>query len=327
MAFCFYNLSSIFNGLVYFDQFSVLSKKQIALVLVGIVVLLAGVWIVSFPPTGGYSIDIGAWTAAEDEEEEESVPLLLSGQTSPAAESDSEDSDDEQHDDEPLPQPRHSRIRTRRSRSEDLRMDAVAPDQAGALPESQFQQHRRWITEPPAPVAPPSPSTPAPPRARRPRTESEAERSASARRSRSTYGTASPPPMFTSVNGTGSRRRRSTLATPPHASGTVPGQAALAGFSIGLSPVSPGFALVPTERRRRTMMGVVGTPEGIRRVVSEGGAARSRDVERIAGGDSEGVRGGNEGEGERQEGGEGGKTRGRWKWLGRVFAFAGPGAR
>ena len=90
VAFCFYNLSSIFNGLVYFDQFSILSTKQIILVLVGIVILLAGVWIVSFPPTGGYSIDIGAWTAAEDEEvDDESVPLLQSGQASPAVESDS----------------------------------------------------------------------------------------------------------------------------------------------------------------------------------------------------------------------------------------------
>ena len=335
MAFCFYNLSSIFNGLVYFDQFSVLSKKQIILVLVGIVILLAGVWIVSFPPTGGYSIDIGAWTAAEDEdEEEESVPLLRSGQTSPAAESDSESSDDEeqQHDDEPLPRPSHSR----RSRSEDIRLGAVAPDQAGALPN--FQQHHRWITEPPAPVTPPSPSTPAPPRARRPRRESEAERSASMRRSRSTYGTASPPPTFS-----GGRRRRTTVAaplSPPIPGATVHGQSALAGFSIGLSPVSPGFALVPTERRRRTILGVagVGAPEGIRRVVSEGGAARSRDVERVMAG--EGVRGREQGgreeerdrdreEGRREgeEEGEARRARGRWKLLGRVFAFTGSGAR
>lgn len=326
MAFCFYNLSSIFNGLVYFDQFSVLSKKQIILLLVGIVILLAGVWIVSFPPTGGYSINIGAWTAAEDEDEDESVPLLQSGQTSPA-ELDFENSDDEQHDDEPLPQPSHSHSHPRRSRSEDIRMGAVASDQAGVLTES--QSHRCWITEPPAPVTPPSSSTPVLPRARRPRTESEAERDASVHRSRSSYGAASPPPTFV---GGASRRRRTTVAapySPPLANGSVPGQTALAGFSIGLSPVSPGFALVPTERRRRAMVGVVGSPEGIRRVVSEGGVARSRDVERIAGGDR--VRGSDEGEMGRPEGRlsgtEGGKTRGRWKWLGSVFAFAGPGAR
>ncbi|KAF8622455.1 hypothetical protein AX15_006978 [Amanita polypyramis BW_CC] len=46
-AFCFYNLSSIVNGLVYFNQFSVIPLLHLFLVSVGIVVLLAGVWIIS----------------------------------------------------------------------------------------------------------------------------------------------------------------------------------------------------------------------------------------------------------------------------------------
>ncbi|TFY54775.1 hypothetical protein EVJ58_g8661 [Rhodofomes roseus] len=169
LAFCLYNLSSIFNGLVYFNQFSVLSKKQLILVLVGIVILLAGVWIVSFPPAGGYSIDIGAWTAGENEEDE-SVPLLQSDMS----EGESED-EHEQHDDEPLPMhaPQPSQSRTRRSRSEDIRLGAVQPDQAQV--QADVQQHHRCITEPPAPVAPPSPVTPLPPRARRLRTESQLE--------------------------------------------------------------------------------------------------------------------------------------------------------
>jgi len=47
LAFCFYNLSSIINGLVYFDQFAVLSTTNLLLVMLGIAVLLAGVWVVS----------------------------------------------------------------------------------------------------------------------------------------------------------------------------------------------------------------------------------------------------------------------------------------
>lgn len=128
MAFCFYNLSSIFNGLVYFDQFSVLSIKQIILLLVGIVILLAGVWIVSFPPTGGYSINIGAWTAAEDEDEEdESVPLLQSGQTSPA-ELDFENSTTNSTTTSPS-RSRATRTRTRADRV--VRTSAWAPSRQG----------------------------------------------------------------------------------------------------------------------------------------------------------------------------------------------------
>ena len=66
MAFCFYNLSSIINGLVYFDQFSALSTMNLLLVMLGMVVLLAGVWVVSFPPGGNRGIDLGAWGEPEE---------------------------------------------------------------------------------------------------------------------------------------------------------------------------------------------------------------------------------------------------------------------
>ncbi|KZT65147.1 hypothetical protein DAEQUDRAFT_731770 [Daedalea quercina L-15889] len=326
LAFCFYNLSSIFNGLVYFDQFSVLTKKQLVLVLVGIVILLAGVCIVSFPPTGGYSIDIGVWTA-EDEDEDESVPLLQSDVSDHEGESELDDDEHEQqHDDEPLPMhpPQPSRSRTRRSRSEDIRLGAVPPDQTQT---DQQQQHRRWITEPPAPVAPPSPT-----RARRLRTEPQAG-AASVGGSRSSYGTAeSQPPAG------GSRRRRSTLAAPLSpplpgggAGGTLPGPAALGGFAIGLSPMSPGFALVPQrDRRRRTTVSAFG-PESMRRVVSEGAVARARasvDVERLRGGEdgeAAGVQGAGGGVREGPE--EGRRAKGRWKWVRNVFTLTGAGAR
>ncbi|KAF9241377.1 hypothetical protein BU15DRAFT_44922 [Melanogaster broomeanus] len=46
-AFCFYNFSSILNGLVYFNQLSELSGLHIGLVVLGMIILLAGVWAVS----------------------------------------------------------------------------------------------------------------------------------------------------------------------------------------------------------------------------------------------------------------------------------------
>ncbi|KAH9937702.1 uncharacterized protein B0H18DRAFT_1091789 [Fomitopsis serialis] len=329
LAFCFYNLSSIFNGLVYFDQFSVLSNKQLILVLVGIVILLAGVGIVSFPPAGGYSIDIGAWTAAEDEDEDESVPLLHSDREGEGeSEADSED-EHAQQDDEPLPMhpPQPGRSRTPRSHSEDIRLGTVQPDPAQMLPD--LEQHRRWITEPPAPVAPPAPVTP---RARRLRRESQVEEGAGSglmHRSRSSYGTAESVGAGSPLGGgSTSRRRRTTLAAPmnPPSGSTVPGPAALSGFSIGLSPVSPGFALVPRERRRRPTVDL----EGMRRVVSEGGEARaSRDAQRLRGGlegaREEGLGGEQRGGEEEREAGEGKPAR-RWRWLRNVFSMAGSSA-
>ncbi|KAL4070941.1 hypothetical protein J3A83DRAFT_3314674 [Scleroderma citrinum] len=46
-AFCFYNFSSILNGLVYFDQIRELPGLNIGLVIVGMVILLGGVWSIS----------------------------------------------------------------------------------------------------------------------------------------------------------------------------------------------------------------------------------------------------------------------------------------
>ncbi|KAJ9091054.1 hypothetical protein QFC19_009291, partial [Naganishia cerealis] len=63
LAFCFYNISSIFDGLVFYSQFSELSRVQVALVTVGIIVLLVGVWSVSAiePITGESGVHLGTW--------------------------------------------------------------------------------------------------------------------------------------------------------------------------------------------------------------------------------------------------------------------------
>jgi hypothetical protein len=60
VAFCFYNLSSILNGLVYYDQFAALSVTHLLLVVLGISVLLGGVWAVSMQ-SGGPRLEVGTW--------------------------------------------------------------------------------------------------------------------------------------------------------------------------------------------------------------------------------------------------------------------------
>ena len=69
VAFCFYNLSSIVNGLVYFDQISLIPWNHLALVGLGIVVLLGGVWIVSFN-SGGGGVNVGTWRDEDGDESE-----------------------------------------------------------------------------------------------------------------------------------------------------------------------------------------------------------------------------------------------------------------
>lgn len=69
LAFCFYNLSSIFNGLMYYDQWSRLTPLQDGLMSLGIAVLLGGVWIVSIKsPAEEITEDIDMDECSSDEE-------------------------------------------------------------------------------------------------------------------------------------------------------------------------------------------------------------------------------------------------------------------
>lgn len=65
-AFCFYNVSSIVNGLVYYNQISLITPLHLCLVTAGMIILLGGVWVVSIH-SGGGGVDVGIW-AGEDEE-------------------------------------------------------------------------------------------------------------------------------------------------------------------------------------------------------------------------------------------------------------------
>nr|VWO96734.1 Uncharacterized protein [Ganoderma boninense] len=255
LAFCFYNLSSIVNGLVYFDQFSMLSTTHLLLVLLGIAVLLAGVYVISFPPEGDRGIDIGAWTEGEPPTE------LLS-----TTESDIE-ANDEVFEDEPLPME-----------------DEIRSQSPHARTQTQAGLGLHVITEPPTPIpapqvspTPPSPtgsSSPSHPR-RHGREQTDSALLASPpRRSRSSADELHHIITSDSHSGatTGRRRRRTIVEGNSSLNpGTLIGQhplspsgSGLGGFSIGLSPLSPGFSIVPRERRRRTTpLSVSGSGAGL----------------------------------------------------------------
>lgn len=264
VAFCFYNLSSIVNGLVYFDQFSLLSTTHLLLVLLGIAILLSGVSVISFPPEGGRGVDIGMWTEGEPPTE-----LVSTGD-----ESDVEAQDDEPYEDEPLPTESQVQSESTRGRSQ-----------------AQIGLGLNIITEPPeaTPTLQLSPGPLSPSRSShlrnpssqthiRQQTDSALLRSPP-RSSRSVYttstGGAEPTISTDGQSGAqtaGRRRRRTTLEPgasstlsplpPPFPNSLSPSASALSGFSIGLSPISPGFSIVPRERRRRPTGSIVHAPSG-----------------------------------------------------------------
>ncbi|RPD62923.1 hypothetical protein L227DRAFT_572788 [Lentinus tigrinus ALCF2SS1-6] len=254
LAFCFYNLSSIVNGLVYFDQFSMLSTTHLLLVLLGIVILLGGVWVISFPPEGGRGVDISTWTEGDHPTE-----MVATGES----DIEGQDEDDEVYEDEPLPM-----------------RESVQSESTRGRPQTQAGLGLGIITEPPLPISAPqlSPRQSSPPRSRlrnpvsrlhgREQTDS-ALLTSPPRRSRSTYTGSTGAEHTLSPDGQSSaplarRRRRTTLeagstfSPPPHFPNPLsPSASALGGFSIGLSPISPGFSIVPRERRRRPTQGLV----------------------------------------------------------------------
>ncbi|THV04956.1 hypothetical protein K435DRAFT_816805 [Dendrothele bispora CBS 962.96] len=263
-AFCFYNLSSIVNGLVYFDQFSLISPLHLALVCLGIVVLLAGVWVVSIQAGGG-GVDFAAWNGDDEisvvnEEESCNEPSPHPPSTlSRAPMSDDEDAPEWGTHSEPL--------------MGTSSISSPPPERTRLSPESSQYS-----------VSRPSGSN----RRRLPGLESF-----SRHRRGSTFSHYSPNNTYTS--------QRPPLSPPLPTVSTLAGT----GFQIGLSPVSPGFNIVPLERRRRTSNLGLGPPPGMdgerRRTVSEG-QVRRMEVELEQGDREEGTRADVPG-------------RGRWSWL------------
>ncbi|EPQ60636.1 hypothetical protein GLOTRDRAFT_135286 [Gloeophyllum trabeum ATCC 11539] len=249
LAFCFYNLSSIVNGLVYYDQFSLLSTLQLLLVSLGIVVLLAGVWVVSvYAGAGG--VDVGTWN-------EEDEPL-------------------EEIQSEGVPEEQRSLLGDVVVEEPDA--DALAqsveirPDHARIHTDSLVLRSPSLLLSPP-------------------------------RRSRRVP---SHSPACPDIHAT----THTYPLSPPL---PVPS------FSIGLSPVSPGFTVVPRERRRRvsgmgSISGDSARAVAMRRSVSDGDASvRSRSTEDAMSGGEEARPGGrHDGLGDDERGEHG---RSRWRWL------------
>ncbi|EKM61053.1 uncharacterized protein PHACADRAFT_204202 [Phanerochaete carnosa HHB-10118-sp] len=324
LAFCFYNLSSIVNGLIYFNQFQLLSTTHLLLVVLGIVVLLAGVWIVSFPPSGSHRVDLSHWDESEGEEDEEFVryedePLPMAGTLHP--------------DDEEIGLGRVSTSRERPASEPPLLVDLGSDDEG---------EHCAATTEPPV-----ESSVHLSPRSNH-RDKFHARRQTDSALLSSHYGVAptlSPTRPTHPLQHSPSRARHritvghhSTLGplSPRHGHSThtyplSPG--APSGFSIGLSPISPGFSLVPADRipRRRRVTSLTSVDAAadvfgggrhsrpVRRVISEGsgddlaGSGEWRaDVEGQQGQASEG----------REQSSNGQRSaRGRWKWVSGVLAF------
>lgn len=192
MAFCFYNLSSIINSLIYFDQLILLSTSNLVLVIVGIIVLLSGVGALSLREHG---IEFGTWreggealdAAIVDVDSEDGVPeadVRLTTAASP---------------------PAHRESRT-------VHFAHAFPTREDGASTSA----RRMSSD-----AEPHPH------------------------GLGAHGRAPSAPHLTLT------RRQSGLSVPEMAQ-----PAAWGGLSIGLSPVSPGFALVP--RRRVSSVGAKG---------------------------------------------------------------------
>ncbi|ESK88876.1 duf803 domain-containing protein [Moniliophthora roreri MCA 2997] len=219
-AFCFYNLSSIVNGLVYFDQFSLISPLHLCLVALGIVVLLAGVWVVSIQAGGG-TVDVSNWNSDAElsEEEASSTPETRTP-------SDLEAGRERES-------PTGAEGRPPGTMSEPLMNPPSSSDETHASPRlsnsiSSISTRSRSRTQPSR---------------RLPTLDLHyVQPSTSHRHSR--IGSHNTPYYNSTYN----------THTRPPLSPTLPSVSALAGagFQIGLSPVSPGFNIVPLERRRRT---------------------------------------------------------------------------
>lgn len=237
MAFCSYNLSSILNGLVYFDQFDRLSQKQLGLVIAGIVILLVGVGAVSIQDdTDGElerSIVEGDWVAAEN--------VAISPPLSPGH-----------------PRRSASHVTPSQRSFTDLTLEGerilLSPSPRKGAP-------RRAVSSPssfPSEAARSALSIVAEEsrdlQERLVQSEYQAD-ALTTTRSRTASGLTHPPLRTPSTSLPRARLiRRGTFLSPRVDGEGEDGDAAnvpgppLPGFTIGLSPISPGFSLVPRHR-------------------------------------------------------------------------------
>lgn len=239
-AFCFYNLSSIVNGLIYYDQLELIAPVHLMLVAVGIVILLAGVWIVSIQAGKGVVEVATEWEEEVMDAIEDPLPPSLAAAMEQQTTSTSAPT---RHPSSPTLRPRARMV------SEPLL--------------SSLGHHRDFssgsILEP----------------------QSHSLESHSLESSLTLSPTRSP-------------RRRRTMAAidmPDSVDSLSPLNAIPSlgsGFSIGLSPISPGFSLVPRVRAAKSRLAGMGwsqrsglpasVEQALRRVVSEGDLPSNEDA-------------------------------------------------
>ncbi|KAG2023499.1 hypothetical protein CC2G_001146 [Coprinopsis cinerea AmutBmut pab1-1] len=314
-AFCFYNLSSILNGLVYFNQLSLIRPLHLLLVSLGIIVLLCGVWVVSIQAGGGV-VDVTPWT---DEPEE----MLCNEAVS--REEDEETCLQEVPVSRPSGPPRIGPVPLDRG----TRSESSVPNiNASTFSDLHPHKHHRVSTDSEA-------SQPC--RRRRGSTTSDVSQHRLSRRN-TTHLPTSPSlgsrySLKHRLASVGNELYRHSHGSTTHG-GPLSPPLNPAGFQIGLSPVSPGFAIMPMERRSRHSQQQAGLGLGLppgssnrRRTVSEGDAA-ARNGLNADDGELEGGAGDEQERGEGADGAEEGLQRdrgsdedsSRWtRWMVNIF--------
>jgi hypothetical protein len=250
-AFCFYNFSSIINGLVYFDQLGQLPGWHLILVIVGMFVLLAGVWAVSAQANVDESD-----TATESDVEDQAVSN--SGSATPEITLPSYASTAVGPQDSslsgPIAPPMDRRVRSEGAGFTQSSVSLQTLCKSSSQPSPSFTAHQMDIS-------PPLPDT--------------------SRSSRHRPIIIDPSASMCTTASSLHQQQSSSMLSPT-------------GLTIGLSPVSPGFGLLPSPRRTprhisgvglgfaaavNESMSLAGTAGDRRRTVSEGQGRRSREAQ------------------------------------------------
>ncbi|WFD30771.1 hypothetical protein MSPP1_001795 [Malassezia sp. CBS 17886] len=237
LAFCFYNVSSILLGLMYFNQLAALSWYAVALVFLGTVLLLCGVWVISLHNNvednveaaddgvempfawGPGWYDHASWSGEERE------------RARPAGKNTAEGHDDGAQGPSAVPlvqSPREDVEQLPRALPQTPSRTEDAPSPCPSLLHASPTHARRSV------------SMPAP-------SDVRAERK----------GTISPDHALNEGLETPDRAH-STFAHRP----TLYGILVERGLSIGLSPSSPGFHVLPRRAPRHSAKGVSAAPHG-----------------------------------------------------------------
>ena len=298
------------NGLVYFDQFSLIPPVHLGLVVLGIFVLLGGVWVVSIH-SGGGGVDVGTWNESNDFSCQESILFPdsegLGGDTREAPAMSMAKQPTTNH----LPRPQISPVTIERGTLSESNIPNMGSELDDPVQDSSL-----------SPAATIEICRPQVPQLSRPKIPSQRSLPHSA-------------PRLARQSSTSMHSGMSRTVPQPHSQNTAlgPVSALGTGFQIGLSPLSPGFAIVPLDRRRR-MSGrpsladvatdlLIGLREAERRAVSDGVLTRalSNEVQDVSR-DNEAVREDHMGESDASGIDERRgqlEARRRWHWIRTVF--------